>query len=136
LAVGATAPPFATASSNAGLQGAVAAKGARSRPANGHAPAARGSRSGYLAPTFRLRTPPAYPAAARAQKLAGTVLLVVSVDTRGKVAAARVAHTSGHPLLDHAAVSAVHNWTFVPATLNDVPVAAQVEVPIRFRLEA
>ena len=43
--------------------------------------------------------------------------------------------SSGHPLLDDAALAAVRGWRFNPATRGGAAVAAPVDVPIRFRLQ-
>ena len=55
---------------------------------------------------------PPYPAAARKDKLAGSVRVRVNTDRRGKVVKARVLQSSGHKELDDATVSfALANWT-------------------------
>jgi protein TonB len=46
-----------------------------------------------------------------------------------------VARSSESALLDQAAVTAVQKWRFVPATQNGTPIAAQVMVPVVFRLQ-
>jgi protein TonB len=45
-----------------------------------------------------------------------------------------VVATSGHASLDAAAMTAVQQWRFVPATRGGTPVPAVAEVPVRFRL--
>jgi protein TonB len=45
-----------------------------------------------------------------------------------------VKQSSGHAVLDEAALAAVRAWRFEPATLNGAPVEAEAEVPIRFKL--
>jgi protein TonB len=87
---------------------------------------------GYLPPQFLLRYKPPYPEKARAQRLAGTVLLLVSVDAAGHVTNASLQRSCGHAILDHAALAAVRSWRFSPARQMDHAVAATVEVPIRF----
>jgi protein TonB len=79
--------------------------------------------------------PPRYPAAARRQNMQGKVLIYAVVSPAGNCARAEVRKTSGHPILDEAALQAVRSWRFVPASRDGQPVAAGVEIPIVFRLE-
>lgn len=89
--------------------------------------------AGYVPPQFLVRYKPPYPEKARAERLEGTVLLLVSVNSAGGVAGAEVRRSCGHSLLDRAALQAVRSWRFEPARQNGVATAAQVEVPVRFR---
>ncbi len=65
----------------------------------------------------------------------GRVMLRVSVSADGTPLEVDVLSTSGHSILDSAALSAVRQWRFSPAMRTGKPVAAIAEVPIRFRLE-
>jgi protein TonB len=78
--------------------------------------------------------PPAYPETARRRGEQGRVLLRVAVSPTGLPVNVSVAESSGFPILDSAAVNAVEQWRFVPATRAGAPVAATAEVPLRFRL--
>ena len=78
---------------------------------------------------------PAYPRRAKREGLEGTTLLRVAVQASGKPGAVKVQKSSGHEVLDEAAVEAVSKWTFVPATQGGDPVAGSVTVPIVFRLQ-
>jgi len=78
--------------------------------------------------------PPRYPYLARRRGQQGTVRLDVSVAADGRVSAVRVARSSGHVLLDQAALRALQRWRFQPATRAGVAVRAQLIVPVRFRL--
>lgn len=78
--------------------------------------------------------PPAYPEIARRRGQQGRVLLRVAVSPAGLPVNVSVAASSGFPTLDSAAVNAVEQWRFVPATRAGAPVAATAEVPLRFRL--
>jgi protein TonB len=83
-----------------------------------------------------LRNPaPHYPAAARRQNMQGRVVIFAVVSPAGSCARAEVRRSSGHPILDEAALQAVRSWRFLPATRDGQPVAAEVEIPILFRLE-
>jgi protein TonB len=79
--------------------------------------------------------PPGYPEFARRRGEQGRVMLRVSVSADGTPLEVDVAATSGFPVLDSAALSAVRQWSFVPATQAGAPVSAVAEVPVRFRLE-
>lgn len=90
---------------------------------------------GFVPPQCRLRSKPPYPATARAQRLEGTVLLLVSLDARGRVTSVALQQTCGHGILDQAALKAVRSWIFEPARQNGAAIAAQVKIPVRFRFE-
>jgi protein TonB len=78
--------------------------------------------------------PPIYPDLARRRGWEGRVVLRVTVDVTGRPTDVAVGTTSGYPLLDEAAASAVRDWKFTPARLAGVPVMAAVDVPVTFRL--
>ena len=77
---------------------------------------------------------PQYPAAARFLKLQGTATLRVLVTPEGRPKTIKLEKTSGARILDNAALDAVQHWLFVPARRGDKPIAAEVDVPVRFRL--
>ena len=79
--------------------------------------------------------PPAYPLAARRRGIEGTVLIRSEVSATGECLRAELKKTSGHEMLDHAALEAVKKWRFVPAKRGSQAVVAWVEVPITFKLE-
>ena len=85
-------------------------------------------------PTYRKTPLPPYPAAARAQRLEGLVVLSVLVGANGRVVDVSVASSSGHTLLDQAAAGAVKTWTFAPAHRGTRAVESVVEVPVKFAL--
>jgi protein TonB len=62
------------------------------------------------------------------------VLLNVVVQPNGIPAAITLNRGCGHPLLDRAALDAVHGWTFEPARAAGLPVSSLVVVPVRFSL--
>lgn len=70
-----------------------------------------------------------YPAVAIAQGLQGEVLVLMIIDTAGKVSAARVERSSGHAILDDAALRAVRGLRALPA---DAP--QEAVLPVRFSL--
>jgi protein TonB len=87
-------------------------------------------------PAYRHAPPPRYPVAAREQGLQGVVVLSVLIRHDGRVEQARVAISSGAPVLDDAALAAVRTWLFEPATQGGRPVESVVEVPVKFALRA
>ncbi len=78
---------------------------------------------------------PVYPLAARRRGLQGGVLLTARIRADGSCAEVRLARSSGHPLLDRAAVTAVQQWRFLPARHGETPVDSWVNIPITFRLQ-
>lgn len=77
---------------------------------------------------------PPYPLAARRAGLEGRVLLSVHVRADGSCAEVRLRQSSGHALLDDAALTTVRRWRFLPARRGDTPVESWVDVPVSFRL--
>lgn len=77
---------------------------------------------------------PHYPRIARSRGQEGRVLIRVSVRGDGRVGSAKVAKSSGHGVLDRAALKAVKRWRFKPALRAGKPVAATLTVPVVFRL--
>lgn len=137
------APP--TKSRSRSRTNAAASKGqtASSNPGRGEggggaigAGTGGGGGSGYVPPQFLMRYKPLYPPEARAMKLQGVVMLLVSVDAEGRVTDARLSHSCGHQILDRAALNAVRSWRFLPARQSNQPISATVEIPIRFSLSA
>jgi protein TonB len=64
----------------------------------------------------------------------GVVLLTVQVGADGHASDVTLSRSSGFPLLDQAALRTVRQWRFYPARAGGLPVASQVEVPVRFSL--
>jgi protein TonB len=85
-------------------------------------------------PRYREVTRPSYPEVARRQGLEGTVILLVKILVDGRISEVKVKRSSGHSILDGAAVDAARGWVFLPATQGPKPVEAWVEVPVKFEL--
>lgn len=83
---------------------------------------------------YQSNPPPIYPRAAIAQNLQGEVVVWVEVNTSGEPLRVRVDHSSGHAILDEAAVRGAWKWKFSPARLGQAPIKSQVRVPIQFRI--
>lgn len=77
--------------------------------------------------------PPVYPQMARTQRVSGAVTIDALIDVNGRVSATRV--ISGPALLHDAAMSAVKQWKYQPATLNGVPTATHLTVTVQFKLQ-
>ncbi|MCX7069177.1 MAG: energy transducer TonB [Methylococcales bacterium] len=78
---------------------------------------------------------PKYPNVARSRGWEGKVVLQVHVSADGESESVTVSQSSGHDILDEAAVSAVEGWRFKPAKRGDTAVASTVSVPINFKLD-
>lgn len=79
------------------------------------------------------QVPPQYPEQAAAEGLEGRVLVKVLVGTDGSVKDVSV-EESTDPVFDAAAVKAVLQWRFEPATRGGEPVEASVVIPFDFNL--
>jgi protein TonB len=109
------------------------AHGAGSPPAGGAAPS--DDPPLITAPRFRHPPrPPEYPRRAVELDLTGTVIVRALLDPSGDPREARIQRSSGHPILDGAALAAVRGWAFQPASRNGQRIPAWVEVPVHFRL--
>ena len=77
---------------------------------------------------------PKYPRIATSRGWEGTVRLLVKVSAEGDSEEVTVQHSSGHDVLDEAAIEAVEKWKLIPAKRGDTPVSSSVIVPINFVL--
>ena len=78
--------------------------------------------------------PPVQPPRSLRNNEEGKVVLRVLVQADGSAGEVQVRSSSGFPLLDEAARSAVQAWRFNPATSDGKPVAEWYLVPIIFKL--
>jgi protein TonB len=86
-----------------------------------------------MAPRVLSAPEPLYPPLAKQARVSGDVQVDAVIDTHGNVVEMQV--VSGHPLLIPAALDALRKWKYQPTILNDEPVAVQLIVTIRFRLQ-
>lgn len=84
---------------------------------------------------YRYQKPPVYPSRALDLGQQGTVTIHAKVMTDGKPKDLKVANSSGHHLLDLAALSAVKKWEFEPMHENGHMIAGWVRVPVRFVIQ-
>ncbi len=75
---------------------------------------------------------PRYPAAARSERLSGSVLIKVEIDETGKVTDAKI--LCGADLLAVAAREAARKWRFKPATVNGRPTKVRGVLTFNFEL--
>lgn len=86
------------------------------------------------APLYASNPPPEYPMQARRRGLQGVVIVEALIDTKGTVSDLRLARSSGHSILDTAALRSVQRWRFQPGTVGGRQTAMWVNVPVRFEL--
>ena len=71
---------------------------------------------------------------ARRRGLEGVVTIEAKIDISGKVNELRIFASSGHKILDKAALGAVRGWQFSPGTVGGRTQSMWVKVPVRFEL--
>ena len=77
---------------------------------------------------------PIYPRIAKKSGWEGTVLVRVTVEANGRTSKVDVSRSSGHKVLDDAAVKAVKRWAFRPARDGNIPIRSVVVIPLKFSL--
>ena len=77
--------------------------------------------------------PPSYPMLAKSQHVSGNVLVDALIDATGRVTSMSV--VSGPTLLHQAAMDALKQWKYQPASLDGKAVPMHLAVTIRFRLQ-
>jgi protein TonB len=77
--------------------------------------------------------PPVYPSLARSQHISGDVNVDALIDVNGRVTSMKV--ISGPALLHQAAMEALRQWKYRPATLDGKPVPMHLTITLRFRLQ-
>lgn len=78
---------------------------------------------------------PAYPIDAKRRGETGTVLLQLLIDTEGAVIDQKIERSSGHALLDDAAMAALSKCTFKPGTLDGRPQQAWARLRYVWKLQ-
>jgi protein TonB len=77
---------------------------------------------------------PEYPEQARKDRVTGTVILQTIIDTKGLVTAIELVQSVREDI-DKAAIEAIRQWRFDPATLKGEPVEVYYNLTINFRLD-
>jgi len=75
-----------------------------------------------------------YPEYAMERGIEGRVVMKVHVLPDGTTDSVTVLKSSGHQVLDDAAVKTVYKWSFVPAKRGETPIARYTTVPLVFKL--
>jgi protein TonB len=89
--------------------------------------------SGIRTPDKVVNVAPIYPEVARRARREGVVILETVIDAAGNVTSVRV--LKGDLLLDQAALDAVQQWKFTPATLNGEAIPVVMTVTVMFKLQ-
>lgn len=112
-----------------GPQSGTAGAGGSSKDERGSA-----SLSSYQAKlAARLRSFRSFPAAAEKQGITGTAVVTFTVNASGTVTSAKLGRSSGHAILDSAAVAMVHRASpFPPIPANIGRSSITVSAPVRF----
>jgi protein TonB len=74
---------------------------------------------------------PVYPILAKNQHVSGNVVIDALIDETGHVTTVKV--ISGPALLHQAALAAVRQWKYQPASLDGKPVSMHLSVTLQFR---
>lgn len=103
-----------------------------SSPSTAQASAGAGGSGGRFlgTPAYLVRPYPVYPAASRATREEGLVVLRITVNASGRPVDVRILHSSGYPRLDRAAQEAGWRCRIGNATAGD-----QFDAPLRFGLQ-
>lgn len=78
---------------------------------------------------------PVYPPRARSKGLEGYVVLSLMVGSTGRIEDLKVVEAQPSGVFEEAAMAAVRQWSFEPATYEGVPVSVRVSQTLRFELD-
>jgi protein TonB len=124
---------FSGSGSQDGVPGGIDDGGPIAGEGSGDEPLIPGGAVSY--PVLVHRVEPDYPRAAIATRSEGVVILEAIITASGGVEEVSVLK-SANPLLDEAAVRAVRQWTYRPATLNGRAVRVRLTVTVTFSIPA
>lgn len=86
-----------------------------------------------VAPVRIAKVDPVYPNAARIARMSGKVVVQAVIGLDGRVESTEIL-ASTSPLFDAAAMEAVRQWRYTPATMNGRPVRVYFSVRVEFVL--
>jgi periplasmic protein TonB len=119
-------------------QGTGNGRGTGTGEGDGAAPGIAGSGGegpgGFGRPDYLHAPRPLYPSVALRAGWEGTTVLRVEVFANGTPGVVKVVESSGHKILDKAAIEAIRTAKFQPARYGNSATNSWVEVPISFRL--
>lgn len=87
-----------------------------------------------FAPHALSRMSPIYPTSMKAAGVSGTVTVMFTVDTSGRVAEVSIV-SSSRPEFEEPAMRAVSHWRFEPGKRHGRPTAFRMTIPLNFVLE-
>ena len=92
-----------------------------------------------IAPIYQLGSKnnpiPDYPLTARKNGFEGKVLIEAQISQQGRIKTILLKESSGHHVLDHAAMEGIKNWKFEPAKQMGLSVDGTVTIPLIFKLK-
>lgn len=88
----------------------------------------------YIPPTVKTQPRLMYPKIAQENSYSGKTKLVIYVNDKGVVDRVVTLNSSGHKILDEAALNYCKQLTFKPAELNSEPVKSRVEWEVKFNI--
>jgi TonB family protein len=100
---------------------------------NEHGSAALAVASPQDMPQVKKQVSPHYPEVLKRAGIEGEVYLQVTINEQGKVEKVKTLKTTHQDLVE-AAVDAVKQWEFAPATKDGKPIRAEVTIPFKFKL--
>ena len=83
-------------------------------------------------PKVLVLTKPQYPDYAFHKKIEGTVVVVILINSLGRIVHTEILQSVPH--LDEAALACVRDWRFEPAQRGGRPVATVAQAPVMFRI--
>lgn len=86
-----------------------------------------------VSPVLVRKVNPLYPELARKMRIQGIVLMQAVIGIDGEVQDIDVL-SSPHKMLTDAAIDALHEWRYRPATIKGKPVRCYLKVTVRFSL--
>lgn len=90
--------------------------------------------SGVMAGKAISRAQPVYPASAKANRVAGTVVLHAIIGTDGHIHRLRIV-SAPDPVLALSAIAVVRQWTYTPYLLAGAPVEVETTINVNYALQ-
>lgn len=96
-----------------------------------------GKKGSMIRPRILSKVEPTYPEGARKAGLEGTAVVRIQILANGLPGDVSINTTSGHDMLDEAAITAVQKWRFIPAKSQEsgASIMCYTTMPVSFRLK-